>query len=65
MKIKEIKVDQNLCIGCGSCEALASKTFELKDGKSFVKESWVKESEENIKTAVQSCPVEAISIIEE
>lgn len=65
MKIKEIKVDQDLCIGCGSCEAFASKAFELKNGKSFVKEGWEKESEQNIKTAQESCPVEAITIIEE
>ncbi|MDD5221513.1 MAG: ferredoxin [Candidatus Paceibacterota bacterium] len=65
MKIKEVKVDQNLCIGCGSCEAFAPKAFELRDGKSFVKEGWENESEENIKTAQGSCPVSAITIIEE
>jgi ferredoxin len=65
MKIKDIKVDQDICIGCGSCEAFASKAFEIRNGKSFVKETWVEEKEENIKNAVNSCPVMAISIIEE
>jgi len=65
MAIKEIKIDQELCIGCGSCEALASKAFELKDGKSFIKPDWQKENGENVKTAAQSCPVAAITIIEE
>ena len=65
MAIKEIKIDQELCIGCGSCEALASKAFELKDGKSIVKADWQKENAENVKTAIQSCPVAAISIVEE
>jgi ferredoxin len=65
MKIKEIKVDQDLCIGCGSCEAFAAKAFEIRNGKSFVKEGWTEESENNIKNAVSSCPVLAISVIEE
>ena len=65
MAIKEIQIDQNLCIGCGSCQAMAPKAFELKDGKSHVKENWQEESEENIKTAKESCPVQAISLKEE
>ncbi|MCD6429339.1 ferredoxin [bacterium] len=65
MKIKEIKIDHNLCIGCGSCQAIASKAFELKDGKSNPKDGWEQEAEENIKTAAQSCPVQAISLYDE
>ncbi len=65
MTIKEIKIDQNLCIGCGSCAALAAKAFEINDGKSSIKTDWQKENEANIKDAVRSCPVEAITIIEE
>lgn len=65
MSIKEIKVDHNLCIGCGNCQAIAPKAFELKDGKSNVKENWQEESEENIKAAKEGCPVQAISLTEE
>ena len=65
MKIKEIKIDQNLCIGCGVCQSMAPKAFELKDGKSYVKENWQEESEENIKAAKESCPVQAISLEED
>ena len=65
MKIKEIKIDQNLCIGCGVCQSMAPKAFELKDGKSYVKENWKEESEENIKAAKDGCPVQAISLEEE
>jgi ferredoxin len=65
MKIKEIKVDQDICIGCGSCEAFAPKAFEIRNGKSLVKETWAEEGEDNIKNASSSCPVIAISIIEE
>ena len=65
MAKKEIQVDQNLCIGCGNCQAIAPKAFELKDGKSYVKEDWQEESEENIKAAKESCPVQAISLKED
>jgi ferredoxin len=65
MPIKEIKIDRNLCIGCGNCAVVAPKAFELRDGKSYVKEHWQEEEEENIKTAVQSCPVQAISLSNE
>jgi len=40
MAIKEIQVDQNLCLGCGNCQAIAPKAFELKDGKSNPKDGW-------------------------
>lgn len=55
-----IKVDKSLCIGCGTCEALCPDTFKLgQDGKSSVI------NQINIacaKNAVESCPVQAISI---
>jgi len=65
MAIKEIRIDQNLCIGCGNCQAIAPKAFELKDGKSGVKEGWKEESEENIRAAKEGCPVQAIFLTEE
>lgn len=64
MAIKKIKVDQNLCIGCGNCQAIAPKAFELKKGKSSVKKTWKQESEENIRAAKEGCPVGAISLEE-
>ncbi len=55
-----IKVDQNLCIGCGTCEALCPDVFKINDeGKSEV----IKE--DNIgcaKNAAESCPVQAIEV---
>jgi len=65
MAIKEIQVDQNLCLGCGNCQAIAPKAFELKDGKSHVKKNWQEESEENIRAAKEGCPVQAISLRED
>lgn len=54
-------VDKEKCIGCGTCVALAPKTFKLDDeGKAEVVES-PGDDEEKIREAVESCPVEAIS----
>lgn len=58
----KIKIDKNKCIGCGTCVALASKTFKLgSDGKAEVIEPSGDE-EATIKEALDSCPVDAISL---
>jgi len=56
----KVKVDKNKCIGCGACEAVCPKVFKLVDGKAAAK---VKETNEKCaKEAVDSCPVQAISL---
>lgn len=65
MKIKKIEVDKNICIGCGSCIAIAAKAFELKGGKSSVTKDWQEEAEENIIAASRACPVLAILLYDE
>jgi ferredoxin len=56
-----LKVDSDKCIGCGTCVALCPKVFALnKDGKSEVIDQ-VGDSEENIQSAIDACPVGAIS----
>lgn len=57
----KIKIDKDKCIGCGSCEAVCPKAFTLKDGKAIVKAQPKKITCE--KEAADSCPVEAIEII--
>lgn len=55
-----VKVDQNLCIGAASCVALAPKIFQLnQDNKAYVVDP-SGDTEENLKAAAQSCPVNAI-----
>ncbi len=46
---------------------IAEKVFEMRDGKSYVKEGVeiTKEMEEMVKMAAQACPVGAISISDE
>lgn len=55
-----IKVNKDLCIGCGVCESLCGDVFKLgDDGKS---EAISQEEKDCVKKAVESCPVQAISI---
>jgi ferredoxin len=56
------KVDQNLCIGCGLCIQLCPAVFELgEDGKSHITDP-KGDSDENIQSAVDACPVAAITV---
>ncbi len=52
-------VDQNLCIGCGMCTAIAPDAFRMNDEN--LAEGYGDDLEENIEAAVQGCPVGAIS----
>ena len=52
-----VKVNKDLCIGCGACVAVCPQAFELVKGKASVKSDKPK----CIKDAVEACPVGAIS----
>lgn len=57
-----IKVDKDLCIGCGTCVALCPNTFQLDaNGKSEVTNQ---DDKECAKNAAASCPVQAITVEE-
>ncbi len=58
----EFTVDQDLCVGCGACEATCPEVFKLSDDKSQVILNPV--PEEFIDAAIEAedgCPVGAIS----
>ena len=58
------KVNQDLCIGCGTCSALCSGVFYMKgDGKADVQDT-ADYSSCDVHDAVDSCPVGAISVEE-
>lgn len=58
--MKKIKINKETCIGCGTCVAIAPKTFKLgKDGKASVITP-LGDDEATIKQAIDSCPVGAI-----
>ena len=62
MKIPAI--DEDKCIGCGTCVAVAPKTFRLRDdGKAEVIEP-PGDDEKTIKEAIETCAVDAIKLIE-
>jgi ferredoxin len=54
------KVNEELCIGCGTCESICPNVFKVENGKSQV----ISEDCENCdcQSAVDSCPVSAISL---
>ena len=55
-----IKVNRELCIGCGTCEALCPAVFKINaEGKAEVI------SQDDLacaKNAAESCPVQAIEV---
>ena len=60
----KIKVDQDKCIGCGSCVSITNnEIFDFNDeGKAYVKaEEFKEEDKETVHTAIEYCPTSAIS----
>lgn len=69
--MEKIKLNNEICIGCGACTAIASSTFEFDDeGYAKVKEendnysNMDEEMKEEVTDALEGCPVSAISIEE-
>lgn len=63
---KKIIIDPELCIGCGSCEAIAPDYFQLDDdGKAKAIKEYSDDEKDIIKEAINTCPAGAISIEEE
>lgn len=53
-------VNEDLCIGCGTCESLCPNVFKIENGKSHViSENCV---DCDCQEAADSCPVNAISV---
>ncbi len=54
-----LAVNQETCIGCGSCVSVCPASFKMNDqGKS---ESISKDSSDCSQQAIESCPVQAIT----
>ncbi|MEK7127902.1 MAG: ferredoxin [Patescibacteria group bacterium] len=60
----KVKIDRDLCIGAGSCVAIADKTFSLDGENKAVTHAESLDTQENIMMAAQSCPTKAIIIID-
>jgi len=55
-----IKIDKEVCIGCGSCESLCPRVFVMKDMKAVIKKGQESSKEACVKEAIEICPVDAI-----
>ncbi len=54
----KVKIDEEECIGCGACTAVAEEYFELVDGKAKTKTDDV--PEDIVDEILDTCPVGAI-----
>ena len=63
--MKQVKVDNSKCIGCGACVSVDPAHFEFNDqGYSVVTNQDNLESSE-LEQAISYCPVDAITIEED
>ena len=56
----KIKVEHDLCIGCGNCESMCPQTFKIVEGKSTVIADECGDCD--CQAVIDSCPVSAISM---
>ena len=64
--MKRAYVNPDLCIGCGLCVSIVPEVFQLNaDGISEVYALTPEDKRDEVYEAVDSCPVKAISIVDE
>jgi len=57
----EAYVDQETCIGCELCTTIEPEVFRMNDdGKSEVYGETTDANKDNVKQAIETCPVNAI-----
>ena len=58
-------VDQETCLGCGICTEI-SKVFRMNsDRKASAVEDFTEERMYEVQEAIETCPADAISIVEQ
>jgi ferredoxin len=61
----KVRVEKDLCTGCGLCSDTCPEVFELSGDTASVKTEVVpKEFEDAVRQAAKDCPVEAIKVEE-
>lgn len=60
--MEKVKVNKDKCLGCGMCVGINSDVFEFDDDglAKANNEKITEENEEEVKEAINSCPVGAI-----
>ncbi len=62
----KITVDRNLCIGAGTCVAIAPQAFALdNEAKAIVLDSASNEDENTVLESAKACPVAAIILVDD
>ncbi|MBI4058452.1 ferredoxin [Candidatus Gottesmanbacteria bacterium] len=62
----KVTVDRNLCIGAGSCVAVAPQAFALdNEAKAIVLPTVGNETDEALLEAAKACPVAAVIVTDE
>lgn len=63
----KLKVDKDLCIGCGACQAILDDVFEIEDDRlATVKFDVIpQDMEEDAMDAKDGCPTGAIQEVDE
>ena len=58
----KVKVNEDACIGCGACAAIAPEVFEINDEglSTVIVDEVAQENEEEANDAIDSCPTSAI-----
>jgi len=58
-----VRVDPDLCTGCGPCAEICPEVFEIQDDKSVVRVAVVPANlEDAVREAAEACPTEAIIV---
>ena len=63
MAIKKVWIEEG-CTACGLCQDICPEVFKLEDLATVIEGVNYADYEEQIKDAVDSCPVEVIKYIE-
>lgn len=63
----KLKVDQDICIGCGACQAICPDVFEIDDSglATTIVSEVSEELLEDATDAKEGCPVNAIGEVED